>query len=430
MADAEDHPSDDEEEEEAIDPVVTFSLSPALADTSVINYNTTKGAKLYSAATQKLTTEYDLSPNGLKLFLTQLGARAMFGGWTDILNIPLIPGAEPEILINLISHYGMIKPHEVRRHAAMYYNTHTRVAQDTATLFVCIMNSLSPDAQNKISIREKDYTFTDGDTVYVSGTCLLKIVIDEACIDTNATTRRIREKLSDLPNYMVSVDSDIGEFNLYVKNLMINLGARGQTTHDLLPNLFKGYKAVADENFVAYIARKQDDYDDGIDTTDEELMSSAELKWKTMVAEKTWKSPNEDSSKIIALEAQIRSLSNKFNSQESPKNYAKRPAENRGGPPRKKKDRNADKPLWMTTPPAAGMPHSKTVDGKKGEWEWCPTHKAWGRHKHQVCELQLKGLRSKGLKPPKYGGKSNDDKTLKINQALAAIIKQEDDYSD
>jgi hypothetical protein len=72
----------------------TFSLSPALVNTSVIDYNTTAGAKLYTAATHKLTTEYDLSSDGVKLFLKQLGDPVLFSGWTDILNIPKVPGAE------------------------------------------------------------------------------------------------------------------------------------------------------------------------------------------------------------------------------------------------------------------------------------------------------------------------------------------------
>jgi hypothetical protein len=81
----------------------------------------------------------------------------------------------------------MIEDHEVRAYAALYYNTPARKAQDTGQLYLCVMNSLSAEAQNKVSLREKGYTFTDGDTTCVSGTCLLKIVIADASIGTNAT---------------------------------------------------------------------------------------------------------------------------------------------------------------------------------------------------------------------------------------------------
>jgi hypothetical protein len=136
---------------------------------------TTAGAKLYASATQKLTTKYNMSSDGLKLFLTQLGDRALFGGWTEILKNPLVPGAEPENLVNLISHHGMINDHEVRAHAALYYNTPTREAQDT--------HSAQKPRRRFRFVRRS----TDGDTTYVSGTCLLKIIIADASIDTNAT---------------------------------------------------------------------------------------------------------------------------------------------------------------------------------------------------------------------------------------------------
>jgi hypothetical protein len=68
---------------------------------------------------------------------------------------------------------------------------------------------------------------------------------------------------------MVAVDSDIGICNHYVKCLISNLMARGEITQDLLFNLFnlfvllnlsKGCKAVADDVFIKYIERRQDNY--------------------------------------------------------------------------------------------------------------------------------------------------------------------------
>jgi hypothetical protein len=101
-----------------------------------------------------------------------------------------------------------------------------------------------PCSSNRISIHVNTYTFDN--KKYVSGTCLLKAIIMEASIDTNATARRIRGKLSVLSTHMVTVDSDIGIFNHNVKCLISNLIARGEITRDLLfsrfilLNLFKG----------------------------------------------------------------------------------------------------------------------------------------------------------------------------------------------
>lgn len=79
----------------------------------------------------------------------------------------------------------------------------------------------------------------------------------------------------------------------------------------------------------------------------------------------------------------------------------------------------------MTTPPGQGQPKTKTVDGKEGEFIWCAFHQAWGKHHEGTCEAKKKQL--SGSKSSK--GKS-DDKALKINKALATIIKREDDDSD
>jgi hypothetical protein len=53
----------------------------------------------------------------------------------------------------------------------------------------------------------------------------------------------IRTKLTNLDVYMGQVGNDIDKFNKYVQNLLEALNARGETTTDLLTNLFKGYTA-------------------------------------------------------------------------------------------------------------------------------------------------------------------------------------------
>ena len=41
------------------------------------------------------------------------------------------------------------------------------------------------------------------------------------------------------------------------------LVARDKRTDDLIINLFEGYTAVKDKSFVAYISKKNDEYDEG-----------------------------------------------------------------------------------------------------------------------------------------------------------------------
>jgi len=94
-------------------------------------------------------------------------------------------------------------------------------------------------------------------------------------LDTNATTKYLRDNLNSLNEYIVSIDCDIVKFNQYVNLQLDGLTARGETTHDLLNNLFKAYKAASDKKFVEYIERKEIKYEDGTDINPKDLMTLA-----------------------------------------------------------------------------------------------------------------------------------------------------------
>jgi hypothetical protein len=64
--------------------------------------------------------------------------------------------------------------------------------------------------------------------------------------------------------------------------LIEGLSSRGETTHDLLTNLFKGYKAASDRQFIAYIKKKEDDYDEGNNIDPTTLMTLAANKYKIL----------------------------------------------------------------------------------------------------------------------------------------------------
>ena len=104
------------------------------------------------------------------------------------------------------------------------------------------MATLTKEAQARMMLFAEQYTVHG----HPAGTALLKLVIMESYIDTNATTKFIREHLSSLDKYMVTIKSDIEKFNHYVKNQLDSLHAHGETTQDLLSNLFKGYNAASE----------------------------------------------------------------------------------------------------------------------------------------------------------------------------------------
>ena len=92
---------------------------------------------------------------------------------------------------------------------------------------------------------------------------IFKLMMQKAVIDTRATSTHLRENLNSLDTYMSTVNSDIENFNQYVQVNVDGLKARGESTHNLIINLFKAYQVVSDGKFVRYIKTKRDQYNDG-----------------------------------------------------------------------------------------------------------------------------------------------------------------------
>ena len=139
-----------------------------------------------------------------------------------------------------------------------YIHQPTRVAQDTNHLYHCVINSLSKEVKAKVTIWKKDYWIRDK----LSGNLLIKVLIRDSYLDTNATTSGIRSKLANLHNYLPTVEHDISLLNMYVKNQVYSLRARGEHTSDLLMNLFKAYMISSNEDFVRYIEKKLEAWED------------------------------------------------------------------------------------------------------------------------------------------------------------------------
>lgn len=106
-----------------------------------------------------------------------------------------------------------------------------------------------------------------------------------------------------------TIGHDIAKLNDYVTSLHDALLARGEVSNDLLVNLFKGYKASSDRRFVAYIEKKEEDYEDGTATiTPQQLMTLAKNRYEVLVEKGMWNAPSAEEEKIMALESTIKKL--------------------------------------------------------------------------------------------------------------------------
>ena len=398
-------------------PAFRFALTPGTYAAGMINMSSPAGQKVYKSATTKLPIEIDCTPTNLKLFLSSLEDHAMQYGWNNILSIPDDVENPNGPSKDLLSEYGLIEMSHIRDHVDTYVETESREAQDSIMLFQCLKNSLTDSARAKILLHKGDYTVANN---HASGPLLLKVIIRESYIDTNATTRFIRDRLSSLDTYMKTVDSDIIKFNQFVQDQLNSLNARGQQTEDLLSNLFKGYATASDRNFTEYIGKKQDEFDEGVDIDPQRLMQLALNKYQTLVEGGKWNAPTEAESKIIALEAEVKKMkSNKGASNKNKKADAKE----------EKAKKPYEKPKWMTIEPAAGKPKEKKVDGKM--YYWCKNHKQWTRHKPSECRGTGKETKV-GNKPKpkeKESGKKSDPKETqaKIVQALTTIADDDEE---
>ena len=109
-------------------------------------------------------------------------------------------------------------------------------------MYLCIMSSLTDEGRAKLLTRSNDYTSQD----IQSGPLLFKVLMSITTVDTRAIVTFIRTNMSNLDSYMATVKGDVIKFNQYVRKLKNDLAARGETSNDLLINIFKGYLACTD----------------------------------------------------------------------------------------------------------------------------------------------------------------------------------------
>ena len=424
-------------------PQPTFALTPYQAINGIIDYTTNEGRKYYERATAKLNDEgFDCQADTLRAFIKDLERRAEAFGWTStitgILNIHIDINDPNSPTKNLLEHYGELDWDQIFDYDVTYIHNNTRAAQDSRMLYECIMNSLTKEAKNMITIWEDDFFIG----VLPSGNLLFKVVLRESHIDTNATVSTIIARLSSLDVYMVKINSDIKKFNTYVKQQVDSLAARGHHSTDLLANLFKGYIAASDRQFTAYIRTKQERYEEGKIITSNQLMVMAKTKYQIIVDKSEWNAPSPEETQILALKAEMNQMKHNQKKGNNQKKNDQPKDEN-------KKRRFQKKPKWMfEKPKRADLQKPKEWNGST--WHWCGSDtggqcEAYRIHTGDECEGKSFNAKKKrgneGDSKPKADDKpaktkpapsktSKNSKPLKLAKALAATVVEQDHESD
>jgi hypothetical protein len=406
-------------------PVTKFSLTPGKAIQGILDYESKEGKSYFNKATSKLEDDelYDCSANGFFQFMKSLETHADEYGWNeDLLQIPTANGATSTY--SLLTDYGRISLGRVKAHATSYIDTATRKAQDDRLLYECLLNSLSIAGKSKINLHQTSYTIGQGPNP--SGIVFLKILIQESYLDSNATTGMIRTKLSNLDVYMAQVGNDIKKFNSYVTTMTKALAARGETSNDLLTNLFKGYAACSDKTFVKYIGDKQTDWEEGTTTTPAQLMDYAETKFKILKTKEVWEAPSAEEEQLLALETRFAELKKKLkrkNDDGKKVSFDTDKKRNLG----KQSDKRPEKPAWLKqnkSPPDADL--KKTREWNKAHYSWCCVATGgkcggkWRVHKPSECKGSARDLMK--------GGKGRKTDKVVINDAIHEVQDLEGGY--
>ena len=406
-----------------------FALSPAHANANqVVNFNTAGGAKFYKQAIRGLYDGgelYDLHSIGLKTFLDTLQDRIVEQNWTTTFSVPE-DVANPGVNVRLLTtDYGRVTLTQVRAYVE-HSDGQNRTTQNSYMSYQCLMASLNEDAKAQVNVRRDDFMVNG----HGSGPLLLKVIISLAHVDTEATVMVLRQRLADLHLYIMDINADIAKFNFYVDETLQGLNAHGEQTLDLLPNLFKAYESVNDDNFLDFIKRKKNAYEEGDapGLTPRALMNAARVKYQTLVEQKKWQAISARDQKLIALEATVNRL--KDGNKKATASKSAKASET------KKKDGVADKG-WLTIGPKPGQPEVKEHNGKT--WYWCKWHEKWSTNKnHTSATCNGKGLT--GEKKRRYdeahgnqGSNTSTDETnpgLRLASAIASIATENEDESD
>lgn len=425
---------------------IVFHLNPAASIKGTLDYSDKEAKKIYHSAIKSLFLKdeaYQCEPSEMEMLLKALQNRANEYGWDDevsgILHIPEDPEDAGTPTNYILKEYGKISMERITEFEKSYLGQQIRPAQDSYMMYQCLLNSLSKEAKIKVQVWESQYIIMNNEgSIVPSGNLLLKVIIRESHLDTNATTQSIRTKLSNLDLYIQTINCDVTKFNGYVKGLVLSLSARGQKTEDLLSNLFKGYMAASDKVFVKYIGRKMEQYEEGEDMVPDNLMQLADNKFRLMKEKGSWNAPSEEEEKILALQVEVEQLKKLKNRkrQERPNHKTRGNARGKA----KTNDRsNADngnkKPSWMSKKPNhKDIKRSREWKGRK--WWWCGKESGgkcdpgqWRAHHPKDCRGSMKRRAQEENEEKQEEGKENDGdrKKIKLAEALSAVAKNESD---
>ena len=376
-----------------------FALTPGILNLNYLDYTEKADRKVFEQATKALKQEFNRSSAQVAILQEQLIAKADDFGWSnndtsDIIHVPVDP-ATPNDYRNIINESSQLTTAAITAWAmANIVNVQSRRAQNNYNMYRCLFNSISNSTQAEMALERHKYEVQDT----VIAALFYKVLISKAEVDTQATIALTRSALTRLDQKMLELNSDIADFNIYVQECKKRLSDRRASADDLLINLFTGYKAAQDSDFVKTISDIEKDYLYGKtpNLTDVELMSQALVAFKVRYESQQWGTLSQEHEMLVAMQAKLDNIhDNRLKLDTSCKKVSKngkKGSKERGKTtktPREKKKQD-DGPRWQDV-----NAEGKATLVRSGiTYNWCKHHNQgagmWVTHKLEDCRNRIR----------------------------------------
>lgn len=363
-----------------------------------IDLSTTTGAKIYKSAIEPLATKYDGSSAKASYFQTKVIDASVSRCWQSICTITM-DGNQVDVL----KHPGKLTEGNLRDYAELTWrdldpnedaNYQKQLRHNMLGQF--LIESITPELRQRIEPKKDDFTFGEvyGEAKAIDGLLLYKILIGEGALGSRAGVSANKEKLHalTLKNYDYNVRALIDDFNA----TLTQIESKGERFTEQLECLFKAFRTAHDQEFLNYIQKFKDDWDEGKDIAWQMLSDKAVAKYKSRVEEGKWTKKDPSKMQIIALTAALNEVSKVMGRTKHP---------NAPGANNKKQARNEYSEVdqagkinakgyadWKTIAPKDNDPQEQVVNGRT--YYWCPNHSTnglWTAHKASDCALKKGG---------------------------------------
>jgi hypothetical protein len=372
-----------------------------------IDLSTKHGSNLWSEGTKPADEKFSGSGRDVPRFIALVKNQVSKCYLTDIVTVN---GK------NLLVDYGTVTLEEIKRvrDARNAVNPSSlREAQPrikAQILFHFIYGSLGSLPLRKISTRL--------DEIQQDGPTLLKIVLVDTFVATQAHTFKAKEQLYDLQ--LKAYKHNVQSMNQGVREIMVDLQAAGHSVgnDDIMITLFRAYSGSTNDEFRNSVMYWKNEWSNGSLTLAEELMIKADSKYDELKKTGTWGRSSDKDEQIIALTAKLESLQKEIGSgQSAPMSFGS------GSSFKKNKSKDAwkyDRSLSTST--------TYSRDGKTYKWCSGPGHNKkpmWvcGHEPGQCTADYKKGTKGKQVIKTSM---TSPHATRYDKSALTAMVKASD----